>query len=400
MLVDALRFKTALAKYKGLKADPDEIDLRMIAGEKSNTKVLIKNALALEINIKEKWVKTYSKAFNGNLILELIVNPLVSGEYKLESLEASTYSSLKIFSEKINIDFSLEVKAYPRVLPLIVYAAALLREAGYAGFGAYPGKRKGHGLEYYETREYVPGDPFRFIDWKATARLSKMMVKEFLEETYSSSHLIYDVRSLGPVMKDENASLFLSTLIGLAESGLPLTLTIKSGLDILFEREELEPTEALKAGLAYVLEEFKISEWDIYELVEPKPQRELMRILKKIKANGLIELLKGMKDYKIAVLDAVKKTPYRIVLTYVGSILYDSKLLVELAEESYVKRHRFEVYTSPKPWLDAENLEEAYLIHESFTRITRAIRRLGVDLKFSRHKRKILHAHLKRETYR
>lgn len=82
-----------------------------------------------------------------------------------------------------------------------------------------------------------------------------------------------------------------------------------------------------------------------------------MRILKKMKADGLIELLKGMKDYKMAVLDAVKKILYRIVLTYVGSTLYDSKLLVELAEEAYVKGRRFEVYTSPKPWLDAENLE-------------------------------------------
>ena len=126
----------------------------------------------------------------------------------------------------------------------------MLGEIGYAGFGVYPERRKGHGLEYYETREYAPGDPFRFIDWKAPARLSKMMINEFLEETYSSSCLIYDVRSLGPVMKDENASLFLSMLIGLVESGLPLTLTIKSGLDILLEREGLESAESLKAGLA------------------------------------------------------------------------------------------------------------------------------------------------------
>ena len=245
---------------------------------------------------------------------------MVSGEYELEGLRATVYSPLKMFSERIKVSFNLKVKAYPRVLPLIVYAAALLREAGYAGFGVYPGRRKGYGLEYYETREYVPGDPFRFIDWKATARLSRLIVKEFLEETYSSSHLIYDVRSLGPIMKDENASLFLSTLIGLVESGLPLTLTIKSGLDILFEREELEPAEALKAGLAYVLREFKVSEWDIYELVEPKPRREIIRILRRVKAEGILELLKGtFRDFKAGVLDAVRKNPYRIVMAYVGS---------------------------------------------------------------------------------
>ena len=34
LLIDAFRFISALAKYRVLKADPDEIDLRMVAGEK------------------------------------------------------------------------------------------------------------------------------------------------------------------------------------------------------------------------------------------------------------------------------------------------------------------------------------------------------------------------------
>ncbi|MCE4620529.1 MAG: DUF58 domain-containing protein [Desulfurococcales archaeon] len=44
---------------------------------------------------------------------------------------------------------------------------------------------RGMGLEFYEVREYREGDDPRLIDWKATARLGKLIVKEMARETSS-----------------------------------------------------------------------------------------------------------------------------------------------------------------------------------------------------------------------
>ena len=44
---------------------------------------------------------------------------------------------------------------------------------------------RGMGLEFYEIREYREGDDPRLIDWKATARLGKLIVKEMRKETSS-----------------------------------------------------------------------------------------------------------------------------------------------------------------------------------------------------------------------
>ncbi len=49
---------------------------------------------------------------------------------------------------------------------------------------------RGPGLEFYEVREYQEGDDPRLIDWKATARLGKLIVKEMRKESSSPVILI------------------------------------------------------------------------------------------------------------------------------------------------------------------------------------------------------------------
>jgi uncharacterized protein (DUF58 family) len=48
--------------------------------------------------------------------------------------------------------------------------------------GAYRSAFRGHGLEFAEVREYVPGDDIRAIDWNVTARVGRPFIKRFDEE--------------------------------------------------------------------------------------------------------------------------------------------------------------------------------------------------------------------------
>lgn len=52
---------------------------------------------------------------------------------------------------------------------------------------------KGLGYEFWALRELEPTDPFRNIDWKATAKTGKYYVREFLAESYFNVMLLYDV---------------------------------------------------------------------------------------------------------------------------------------------------------------------------------------------------------------
>ncbi len=62
----------------------------------------------------------------------------------------------------------------------------------FLSIGEHVSKTIGISTEYASSREYVPGDDLRFVDWKATAKTGKLIVKEFESQTSCSYLLIVD----------------------------------------------------------------------------------------------------------------------------------------------------------------------------------------------------------------
>jgi uncharacterized protein (DUF58 family) len=52
---------------------------------------------------------------------------------------------------------------------------------------------KGSGFEFDQIRGYAFGDDIRFIDWKASARNDKLLVKQYIEERSRTIFLVVDV---------------------------------------------------------------------------------------------------------------------------------------------------------------------------------------------------------------
>lgn len=61
--------------------------------------------------------------------------------------------------------------------------------------GDYLSAFKGSGLEFDQLREYLVGDDIRFIDWKSSAKMNKMMIKQFVEERDRVIILAIDISS-------------------------------------------------------------------------------------------------------------------------------------------------------------------------------------------------------------
>lgn len=59
--------------------------------------------------------------------------------------------------------------------------------------GDYLSAFKGMGLEFEKIREYQIGDDVRFIDWNSSARMNKIMVKQFVEERERTIILAIDI---------------------------------------------------------------------------------------------------------------------------------------------------------------------------------------------------------------
>src|SRR6202162_1725819 len=59
--------------------------------------------------------------------------------------------------------------------------------------GQYHSVFKGHGMEFAEVREYLPGDEVRSIDWNVTARMGRPFVKRYVEERELTVMLAVDL---------------------------------------------------------------------------------------------------------------------------------------------------------------------------------------------------------------
>ncbi len=84
-----------------------------------------------------------------------------------------------------------ETRELARAARLLVLRSR--REATGLFAGNYCSAFRGGGLEFEESRAYVPGDDVRDIDWNATARRGEAFVKRFREERDQTLWLALDV---------------------------------------------------------------------------------------------------------------------------------------------------------------------------------------------------------------
>jgi uncharacterized protein (DUF58 family) len=106
-----------------------------------------------------------------------------------------------------------EVKVAPRLLG-VAPIPRTFTTIPYMGVSA---RKKGWGSTFYSLREYVPGDETRFIDWKAFARLRKLMIKEYEAEEALQLAIILPVRA-GMLYGSPGATIF--------EAALRMTLSL------------------------------------------------------------------------------------------------------------------------------------------------------------------------------
>ncbi len=74
-----------------------------------------------------------------------------------------------------------------------ILAVRTRREATGSFAGSYASAFRGGGMEFAESRPYVPGDDVRYLDWNAMARTGEPFVKRYREERDQTLWLALDV---------------------------------------------------------------------------------------------------------------------------------------------------------------------------------------------------------------
>jgi len=114
------------------------------------------------------------------------------GEYKLEQCSARTASKLGLWSIHRLLPIATTIRVYPDLIADGTAAEFLQR--GKPGARVIP--RSGKGREFEKLREYLPGDSWDEIDWKATARRGKPVVRVFQIERTQEIYVALDASRL------------------------------------------------------------------------------------------------------------------------------------------------------------------------------------------------------------
>ena len=124
-------------------------------------------------------------------VLIYSLRPVKRGVYKFGKINVFASTRIGFISRRFKSGEPCEVKVYPSFFYLKQYelmaSSNKLKQAGNKRI-----KKIGQQLEPDQIKDYVKGDDYRIINWKATARRNKLMVNVFQEERAQNLYCVID----------------------------------------------------------------------------------------------------------------------------------------------------------------------------------------------------------------
>ncbi|MBT8082580.1 MAG: DUF58 domain-containing protein [Gammaproteobacteria bacterium] len=107
--------------------------------------------------------------------------PTQRGEFEFRGCELRVVSPFGLWWRRRFVDVSSVVRVYPNY-STISKLLAFEVDNKLQLTGVRMSRRRGEGIEFHQLRDYREGDSMRAIDWKATARMSRPITREYQDE--------------------------------------------------------------------------------------------------------------------------------------------------------------------------------------------------------------------------
>ncbi len=244
ILVDALLI---YSKRKGINAKRQTTD-RFSIGDPNKVILHLDNLYSFPIRVsvidelpvqfqERHWLRKAKIESGSHHSIEYSLQPVTRGEYIFDNINVFVHAPFGLVKRRYEFSARQTVKVYPSYIQMRRYqllaVSNRLQEAGVKRI-----RKLGHSMEFEQIKEYVRGDDFRTINWKATARKDGLMVNNYTDER---SQQIYCIINKGRVMKMPfggmtlldyaiNASLVLSN-VALVKQDKAGLITFNQGLD-------------------------------------------------------------------------------------------------------------------------------------------------------------------------
>ncbi|GHE40217.1 hypothetical protein GCM10017764_24260 [Sphingobacterium griseoflavum] len=128
--------------------------------------------------------------------IDYAIRPTSRGLYTFNRCHALA-SHLGLFARKFSLQEPVTIPCYPSFIQMRKYQLLATTDR-LVELGVKRVRKIGATLEFDHIREYVRGDEFRHLNWKATAKHQKLLINQYQEE---KSQPIYALIDTGRVMR-------------------------------------------------------------------------------------------------------------------------------------------------------------------------------------------------------
>ena len=183
------------------------------------------------------------------------LQPFERGEYHFGAINIFMATQLGLVQRRHRHDYKMMIPVYPSILQMKKYAfMAFDRMTTQKGIKKI--RRIGHSYEFEQIKNYVRGDDYRSVNWKATSRRNELMVNQFEDERAQQIYCMID-KSRAMKMPFEGLSLMdyaINTSLAMANIALQkhdkaglITFSDKIGTTLKAERKGKQLNKILHA---------------------------------------------------------------------------------------------------------------------------------------------------------
>ncbi|HVA22494.1 MAG TPA: DUF58 domain-containing protein [Candidatus Micrarchaeia archaeon] len=169
-------------------ANPVDLVLRSV--HPHPTRIVVRDEAAPDLEPAPMLFRTRLPGW-GEARCRYTLLPHRRGRYRMGRVVVRACGPLGLWTRQVHLPLAEEVRVYPDLTPVRAWDDRRRR-----GEPAIPGMRRvrwaGQGVEFRGVREQVDGDDFRLVNWRATARMGRLMVTEHQPERAQTVWILVD----------------------------------------------------------------------------------------------------------------------------------------------------------------------------------------------------------------
>ncbi len=160
------------------------------------TKITVIDELPFQFQARDKEFKTKLNPGKSKTI-QYDVRPVKRGEYHFGAVNIFVKSPIGLIQKRYCFSQDMMVPVYPSFMQMRKYELLAISNR-LTEIGIKKIRKRGNNSEFEQIKEYVAGDDYRTVNWKATARKNKLMINQYQDE---KSQQVYAIIDMGRVMR-------------------------------------------------------------------------------------------------------------------------------------------------------------------------------------------------------